>query len=58
MFPYKRKKEKRMKKILFITLGLLIIGALAIANDNMTNEAIEKCVDAGHDYNYCVEGLK
>ena len=47
-----------MKKLLLVGLGILIIGGLAIANDNMTNEAIENCVNAGNSYNYCVEGLK
>ena len=46
-----------MKKLLFVGLSLLIIGALAVANEKETNEGIEKCVNAGHSYSYCEEGL-
>lgn len=46
-----------MKKLIYVGLGLLIIVGLVIANSNMTNDAVDKCVSTGHSYNYCVEGL-
>lgn len=49
--------DKNLIRLLFVGLGLLIIGALAIANDKITNDAIEKCVNSGHSYNYCEKGL-
>ena len=56
----KKRKEKKINKILngAIIIGCLIaiIGILFI-NKNMTDSALESCLNLGNDYNYCTSHL-
>lgn len=56
----KKRKEKKINKILngAIIIGSLIaiIGILFI-NKNMTDSALESCLNLGNNYNYCTSRL-
>lgn len=41
----------------YLLLILIMAGIMIIAN-NHYNNAIRKCVNSGHSYNYCINGLK
>lgn len=44
-------------KIVTIIICIIFLTILCIINNNMTNDAVEKCVKSGHDYNYCYSKL-
>lgn len=50
------KKEKIQDRVL-ILLAIIGIIAMIISISNMTEKAINKCVELGYDYNYCFEEL-
>lgn len=48
---------KRLKLRGWVKVTLIVI-ALLVINNRMTNQAIEQCVNSGNSYNYCESGLK
>lgn len=47
-----------VKDSLFISLGICCIAIFIVIINSQYNNAIDDCVKSGHEYNYCVKGLK
>lgn len=52
-----RKLRTWVKVVLWIMLVGVLVLIFKLAND-MTNKAIESCVEGGNDYAWCVRELK
>lgn len=51
-------KRLKLRKWVKVSLGvLIIIGVVSFAN-SFTNNAVDKCVNAGNDVNFCESGLR
>lgn len=54
----KRKLKKEVKSIMIVSILLLLIVGLIALDRSYTKKNIEKCVNNGNEYSYCVDGLK
>ena len=53
-----KKLRKEVKEILLIGFGLVIILVAISLLNSQKDKAVNQCVNAGHDYNYCERGLR
>lgn len=47
-----------MKKVLYVSIGIVIIAICIKVLHNDYNDAVNDCVNGGNSYNYCTNGLK
>lgn len=51
-------EEKRLYEAVIVGFGIIIIILLLVIYSITYKVSVEKCVNAGHNINYCKEGLK
>lgn len=51
-------KKLRLRKGVKVGLIGMVVVSLFMFNNSQYNKAVEQCVNRGHEYNYCVEGLR
>ena len=47
-------KEGNIMKKIGIVICIILIGIIAIINNEYDKKAIQRCQDGGHDFSYCV----
>ena len=54
----KRKKRMIIHNIIYSILLVLILGLLIYMVNYETKRALNKCMDNGHSYNYCIQEVR
>ena len=52
-----KKKQKRLMRLFYIFLVLVCIGFIILLK-NQSEKTIEKCIQKGYSYNYCLRNAQ